>query len=161
MAKSKTMLRVAPTTGDPVKGSSDIKESTFISPGRTTIDNDLDLRDRLMELVGKGNVLNPEDKAGIYGNLTRLVGNDAAQKLMNHAYIFNTRPDVQNLKPEDKINAFYTIGSNDPHVQGIIAKTKSLGYGVGPGFRTSQSQINQQVAGRTPTTASTSTDTET
>lgn len=150
----KIMLKVAPTTGDPIK-SGDVQESSYLTHGRTTIDRDLDLRDRLMELVGKGNVLKPDDKAGIYGNLTRLVGNDAAQKLMNHAYIFNTRPDVQNLKPEEKINAFYTIGSGDPYVQGVIAKTKSLGYGVGPGFRTSQSQINQQLAGKTPTTAMT------
>lgn len=153
MADKKVMLKISPTTGDPIKGVQEIKGTTYSSPGKTTIDRDLDLRDRLMEMVGKGNALNPDEKAGIYGNLSRLVGAESAQKLMNHAYIFNTRPDVQNLKPEDKINAFYTIGSNDPYVKDVIAKTKSLGYGVGPGFRTSQSQINQQLAGRTPTTA--------
>lgn len=150
MAKA-IKVRVAPTTGDPIKEGT--TEQQLLTPGRTTIDRDLDLRDRLMELVGKGNILNPDDKAAIYGNLTTLVGKDQAQKLMNHAYIFNTRQDVQGLKPEDKLNAFYRIGSNDPYVQDVISRTKTLGYGIGPGFRTSTSQLNQQLAGRTPATA--------
>lgn len=151
MASKKIVLKIGdPKTGDPVKGSGEVKQSTYVSPGRTTIDTDLDLRDRLTELVGKGNELNPDEKAGIYGDLRMLVGEDKAKKLMTHAYIFNTRSDVNGLKPEDKLNAFYSIGSNDPYVKDVISRTKSLGYGVGPGFRTSQSRINQVLAGRVP-----------
>ncbi|SRR6266540_367749 len=153
MADKKIMVKVTPTTGDPVKGSGEVKETMSLGPGRTTIDRDMDLRDRLMELVGKGNVLSPDVKAAIYGDLTTMVGKDQAQKLMNHAYIFNARPDVQKLPLEDKLNAFYSIGSNDPYVHDVITKTKALGYGVGPGFRTSHSLINQQLIGRAPTTA--------
>lgn len=151
MADKKIKVRISKTTGDPIKGG-DVQQSTILSPGRTTTDINMDLRDRLMELVGKGNVLTPDEKSGIYSDLTNMIGQDKAQKLMNHAYIFNTRGDVQGLKPEDKLNAFYTIGSNDPYVQDVISKTKGLGYGIGPGFRTSHSQINQQLAGRIPTT---------
>lgn len=151
MAKT-IKVRISPKTGDPIKGG-DVQQTTILNPGRTTTDVNMDLRDRLMELVGKGNILTPDEKAGIYGDLTTMIGQDKAQKLMNHAYIFNTRGDVQGLKPEDKLNAFYSIGSNDPYVQDVISKTKGLGYGVGPGFRTSHSQINQQLAGRTPITA--------
>lgn len=153
MAKS-IKVKVAPVTGDPINGGSDVKQSTFIGGGRTPIDVNFDLRDRMMELVGKGNVLSPDEKAGIYGDLAAMVGKEKAQKLMDHAYIFNSRGDVQGLKPEDKINAFYNIGSHDPFVQEVIGKTKGLGYGVGPGFRTSLSQINQQLTGRVPVTAS-------
>jgi len=151
MENKKIVLRIAnPATGDPINSGGGVKGATYHAAGGTTIDRDLDIRDRLMELVGKGNILKPEDKAGIYGSLTRLIGNDAAQKLMNHAYIFNTRPDVQKLPVEEKLNAFYDIGSSDPYIKDVLSKTKALGYGVGPGFRTSISQINQQLAGRVP-----------
>jgi hypothetical protein len=155
MAEKKIMVKVAPTTGDPIKGTGEVKQTTSLGAGGTTIDRDMDLRDRLMELVGKGNILNSDEKAGIYSDLTNLVGQNSAQKLMNHAYIFNTRPDIQKLPLEEKLNAFYSIGSNDPYVHDVITKTKALGYGVGPGFRTSHSQINQQLAGRIPVISAT------
>jgi hypothetical protein len=152
MADKKVMLKIAPTTGDPIKGA-DIKETTYLSPGAATSERNFDLRDRLMELVGKGNVLNQTEKAALYQDLSKMVGAGSAQKLMDHAYIFNTRPDVQKLPVEAKLNAFYTIGSHDPYVNDIIGKTKSLGYGVGHGLRTSSSTINQQLTGRSPISA--------
>lgn len=104
---------------------------------------DFDLRDRLAELVTKGNVLSPDDKAAIYGSLVSSLGKDKAAKVMNHAYIFNTRPEVQKLPLEEKIKSFYTVGSSDPDVMDVMGRTKNLGYGVGPGFRDSVSDINK------------------
>lgn len=145
MATKKILLKVAPTTGDPVKGT--VEETATYHGGTPQIDLDVDMRDKLAELVGKGNALLPDDKAGIYGRLTALMGKDKAQKIMNHAYIFNQRPDVQKLPLEDKLKAFYTIGSNDPDVAKIMARSKSLGYGVVPGFRGSNSSLNQELQG--------------
>lgn len=148
MAKS-IKLKISPTTGDPVTKIGD----TVIPPGRGKIEQELDTRDRLAELVGKGNTLNPDDKAAIFGSLTAAFGKEKAMKIMNHAYIFNQRPDVVKLPLEDKLRAFYAIGSSDKDVNDVITKSKSLGYGVIPGFRQSSSDINQQLSGQVPTVA--------
>lgn len=151
MAK-KVILKVAsPYSGDPVKG--DIEgEKMLLSKNKPQIDLNIDLRDRLAELVGKGNTLSSDDKAAIYGNLVATLGKDKAQKVLNHTFIFNSRPDVQKLPIEEKLKAFYTMGSNDPDVMEMITRTKNLGYGILPGFRGSSSFINQQLSGRIPTT---------
>lgn len=133
MAKA-VRIKVAPTTGTP----------TIPNKG------DFDIRDRLAELVGKGNALAPDDKAAIYGSLVASLGKDKAEKVMSHAYLFNNRPDIVKLPSEDKIRAFYTIGSNDPDVNAIISKSKTLEYGPIAGFRQSASSINQGLSGQAP-----------
>lgn len=145
MAK-KVMLKVA--TGDPVKGATE--EKLIFSPSRSKSALEFDVRDRLSELVGKGNGLLPDDKSAIYKNLASTLGDQKARKIMEHAYLFNQRPDVQGLPVEDKIRAFYTIGSNDPDVSGVIKRSQSLGYGALAGFRTSSSALNQQLSGQIP-----------
>lgn len=147
MAK-KVMLKVAPPTGDPSKPA----DQNMILSTRTPIQQNLDIRDHLAALIGTGNALKPDDKAAIFGSLTSALGRDKAIKIMNHAYIFNQRPDVLKLPMEDKLKAFYTIGSNDPDVNQVMAKSKSLGYGALPGFRESSSSLNQQLIGRVPET---------
>lgn len=111
---------------------------------------EFDIRDRLAELVGKGNTLSPDDKSAIYGSLVSSLGKDKAEKIMTHAYIFNNRPDVVKLPLADKLRAFYTIGSNDPDVNAVISKSKTLGYGAVPGFQQSASSINQNLSGQSP-----------
>lgn len=143
------MLKIAsPSTGDPVKGGEIVDEKTSLSKPKPQIDLNFDIRDRLSELVGKGNTLGPDDKAAIYGSLQRTLGAEKAQKIMNHAYIFNGRSDVAKLPLEEKLKAFYTIGSNDADVNQLIQKSKSLGYGILPGLRESSSDINQNLVGR-------------
>lgn len=148
---AKVLIKVSPKTGDPIKKVGD----TVLPPGKGKTDQEFDIRDRLAELVGKGNALNTDDKSAIYGDLASTLGKDRAQKVMNHAFIFNSRPDVQNLPLEEKLRSFYTIGSSDPDVNALIAKSKTLGYGVVPGFRQSSSAINQQLNGQVPAVAST------
>jgi hypothetical protein len=150
MAK-KVLLKVAPPAGDPVKTVT--SEGMLLNP-HNPISGDFDLRDRLAELVGKGNTLSPEDKKAIFGSLVGQLGQDKAIKVMNHAYIFNQRPEVVKLPLEDKLRAFYNIGSNDADVNNIIAKSKSLGYGPVQGFRESASVINQGLNGKIPATTS-------
>jgi hypothetical protein len=155
MAK-KVMIKIAPPSGDPNKPVDNNMILTANDPTRTGFD----LRDKLAELVGKGNNLSADDKMAIYGGLTTMLGKDKAAKVMNHAYLFNSRPDVQKLGMEDKLRSFYTVGSNDPDVHAIIEKSKNLGYGVVPGFRQSSSAINQVLSGQTPATAGASLDPE-
>lgn len=138
---AKVLVKVAPKAGDPTKPTSG--SDMYITGNKSRIDQDFDLRDKLAELAVRGNSLNPDDKAAIYGYLTTNLGKDRAMKLMNHAYIFNTRPDVQRLSPEEKLKSFYTIGSSDPDVMDLIKRTKNLGYGILPGYRESISDLNQ------------------
>lgn len=115
---------------------------------KVPVSSDFDIRDSLSALIGKGNALSPDDKAGIYGNLVAKLGEGKARKVMDHAYIFNSRPETQKMPIEDRLRSFYTIGSNDADVQGLIEKSKSLGYGVLPGFRRSSNALNQELAGQ-------------
>ncbi|MEK6881759.1 MAG: hypothetical protein AABY22_19230 [Nanoarchaeota archaeon] len=128
-------------TGDPIKSTT---QNEIYSPGRTALDKNADLRDRLAELVSLGNSIKPDDKASIFSDLKKMLGEPVAQKVMEHAFIFNSRPDVLKLPVEEKIKSFYNIGSRDTDVQGILNTTKALGQGVIPGFRSSSSNINQQ-----------------
>lgn len=147
MAKA-IRVKIAPATGDPIKP--EVQETAIYSANKPKIDLDFDVRDKLAELVGKGNALNPDDKVSIYGRLASILGEGKAKKVMDHAYIFNQRPDIQKLPLDQKLNAFYQIGSTDPDVHGIIERSKSLGYGPLQGFRESSSDINQQLTGRVP-----------
>jgi hypothetical protein len=154
MAKIK--LKVSPKTGDPVSPKP-VDDKLLFSPNRSQAQLDFDVRDRISELVGKGNALLPDDKMAIFSNLSSVLGKDRAQKVMDHAYLFNTRPEVQRLPLEEKIKSFYTVGSNDPWVHEVIQKTKSLGYGPVEGMRSSHSTGNQQLTGAMPVVAAAAT----
>jgi hypothetical protein len=145
------MAKVYVKVGDPDKPKEG--NDMVLTPKRAKAEADLDLRDALSLLAIKGNALNPDDKAALYSNLTTTLGKDKAQKLLNHAYIFNSRPDMQRLTPEEKLRSFYAIGSNDPDVMEVIGRTKNLGYGVLPGFRESISAGNQSIQAGTYNTA--------
>lgn len=155
---TKVKVKIAPKTGDPAKGV--VEEKAIYSATRPKQAVEFDIRDRLSALVGKGNALLPDDKASIYSTLVASLGEQKARKIMDHAYLFNQRPDVQQLPVEDKLRAFYTIGSNDPDVGSVIARSKSLGYGPLQGFRTSSDNMNQQLAGRIPATGDMAVDSE-
>jgi hypothetical protein len=152
------MAKVKLIVGDPKKPAPD--NNMVLSPTKPQLDLDFDLRDRLSELVTKGNSLSADDKAAIYGNLSTMLGKEKAQKIMNHAYIFNTRPEIQKLPLEDRLKSFYTIGSNDPEVLEVMGRTKRLGYGVAPGYRESISDLNQATRGAVMPTSTTSIDPE-
>jgi hypothetical protein len=151
---AKVLLKVSPKTGDPAAPKIG-EEKQLYSPARSQAQLDFDVRDRISELVGKGNALLPDDKMAIYSNLTSILGKDKAQKVMEQAYLFNSRPEVQKLPLEEKIKSFYTVGSNDPGIQEVIQKSKSLGYGPIQGMRSSHSIGNQVLTGGMPLASST------
>jgi len=155
---AKVLVKSSPKTGDPTKPKA--TEEIILTPSRTKAETDLDLRDKLSELAIRGNALGGDDRVAILGYLTSTLGKDKALKLMNHAYIFNSRPDVQKLSPEDKLRSFYAIGSSDPDVMEVIGKAKNLGYGVLPGFRESVSDLNRNIQGATTPAVATTDPTE-
>lgn len=140
---AKVTLKVKPNTGDPAKPQ--MVGDVMLPSGKTTIDRDFDLRDKLSELAVMGGSLSPDDKSAIYGYLSANLGDKKAQKLMDHAFIFNSLPENKNLTPEEKIKSFYARGSNDADIMEVIGRTKNLGYGVVPGFRGSNSALNQAI----------------
>lgn len=142
MAKA-VRLRLPAT--DPV-----VKEKVIISKGRTPLDDTADVRDILSGLVGKGMTgLNDDDSRNGYNRLQQLVGPQQANKLMNHMFVFNSRPDLKGAAPEARIKTFYDTPTSDPDVSSTLGKVKSFGYGVLPGFRQSSSQLNQGLSGQT------------
>lgn len=114
---------------------------------KVPVKSDFDIRDKLAELIGSGNALTPDNKMAIYGSLVSSLGKEKANKLMDHAFIFNSRNDLKALPLEDRLRRFYDVGSSDPEISEIIGKSKSLGYGVLPGFRQSASSLNQELSG--------------
>lgn len=136
-----------------VKPKTDPVEETFISKGRTPIDDTADVRDLLTALVGKGYTsLSDADSRADYQRLQALVGQDKAQKLATHAFIYNQNPANQRLPVEAKIKGFYDAPAGDPDVQSTLKKVGAFGYGVLPGFRESVNHTNQVLAGRIPAT---------
>lgn len=115
---------------------------------KVPVKTDFDIRDKLAELVGSGNALSPDNKMAIYGSLVASLGKEKATKIMDHAYIFNSRNDLKSLPLEDKLRRFYDIGSSDPEISDVLGKSKSLGYGILPGLRQSSSALNQEITGR-------------
>lgn len=149
MAK-KIMLRVSPSSGDPKPPAVD---NMMVLKANDPTKTALDVRDHLAALVAGGNNLSQDDRKAVFQGLSNALGQEQAQKVLLHAYMFNNRPDVQRLPIEEKLRTFYDMGSNDPGVHDLLAKTKALGYGVVPGFRESASAINQQLSGKIPTVA--------
>ena len=75
---AKIMLKVAPPSGDPVPTTIG-DEKQLMNPNKPKIDLDLDVRDNLAALVGRGHLLGTDDKAAIYGRLSSILGQDKAQ----------------------------------------------------------------------------------
>lgn len=131
----------------------DPKPKSYIPPGKTRADIDLDVRDLLSNMVGAGysswEQINTDlDAKAKYGSLVNKVGRPMANKLVTQVISFSSRPDSQNKSTEQKIQSFYDIGSNDQDVSGVLKNIKSMGYGVIPGYRESALFGNQQLGGR-------------
>lgn len=138
------MLRIGGGGG----GSPVTEEKGYISPGKTSLDRTADVRDLIGALVGGGVRQGSEDFASKYNLLKRHLGDSVANKLVNHIFINNSRPDVQGLPVEKRIQQFYDIGSSDEDLKKVLGDVKSFGYGVIPGFRESSLMSNQKLAGR-------------
>ncbi len=132
----------------------------LIFRGQTPSDTLADSRDILSFLVGKGYTsLNDDDAKGAYKSLAKTVGDQQAQKLVDQALLYNQRKEAQLQTPEQRVQSFYDIGSNDKNVSAYLGQLRNLGSGVIPGFRESVFMGNRKLTGREPDTATSTTET--
>lgn len=143
---AKVVLKVAPKSGDPVKG----KEMATGSANRSQYDQTADLRDAINNLVGYGysDLILPEAK-GNYNVLQNILGNDAAQKLFTKIAIHNQRPDLLKSQPMERLNSFYNVGASDGEFGGLLSKIKSFGHGIGGDIYNSANNGNRVLVGNT------------
>lgn len=140
------MLRIDDTGDKPTA-----KQVAATGKNRTSIDDTADVRDILSGLVGKGtSTLADETTRADYARLQQLLGPQKAMKVMTQVFLHNGRN--VDTPMEKRIQDFYDIGSNEPEVAEVLKTSKTLGYGILPGFRDSSKQTNQVLTGRVPTT---------
>lgn len=113
------------------------------------VEDSLNIRDVLSGVVGKGFTdLKNEDARNAFAYLRTHLGQDVASKLMTHALIFNQRQDMLKATPQQKVQSFYEIGSNDPILHNIITRAGNVSYGTQDGLNTSPDILNKQISGR-------------
>jgi hypothetical protein len=113
-------------------------------PGQTN-----SIRDILSGVIGRGFTdLKSDDARNAYAYLRGSLGPATASKLMTHALLFNQRPDMLKANPEQKVQSFYDIGSNDPEVHTIIKRAGNFGQGPVEGLNTSPDAMNMQASRR-------------
>ena len=60
----------------------------------------------------------------------RLVRDLLNPKMYNYLYEFNQRPDLAGMNPEQRLNTFYNVNTNDPDIRAMKANMHQYGYGV-------------------------------
>lgn len=105
---------------------------------KTPFDDIANGRDIVSMLVGGNHhALNTEELQLHFDRLKKAVGGPLAQKLASQAILFNQRPDAQKLNPEQRVQSFFDLGSNDNDVAGFLKKAKGFSLGQTEGFRNS------------------------
>lgn len=113
-------------------------------------DDSLYIRDILSGVIGKGFTdLKSDDARSAYAFLRTKLGYDTGSKLMMHALLFNQRQDMLKASPQQKVQSFYDIGSQDPILNNVIGRAGKVSYGPMDGLNTSSPDaMNKQVSGR-------------
>jgi hypothetical protein len=120
-----------------------------IAPNKTRLDDTADLRDSISVLLGKGYTANPgdEDMKAHQARVLALLGPAAGQQLLSHLQVFNQRPGMDKLSPDERVQQLYSLGSQHPVVGPILNRVKSFGTGPTSGFRESVDVANQKLQG--------------
>jgi hypothetical protein len=149
-------------TGDPGPGDKPKSPvgtpTTDIVSQRThgKIPDQLDVRDAISNFVGSG-VKDFKDPQRLkdFHYISNILGQDAATKLMNHVFLFNNRSDMGGKSPQQRVQSFYDIGSNDPMVNKMLQGYKTVDQaGPAAAMGTAGDTTNQQLTGRLPYIAS-------
>lgn len=144
MLTSPIATRTAMSDGDKLK--------PITAQGRrgTPLDDTADVRDSLALIVGGGyNAISDDSIKAHVKRLQGLLGAPVAQKLVNHALLFNQREDIRGKSVKDRVDAFYNIPSGDEEVGGLLRKVKGFGYGTRAGLNDSlDADVQDVVAGR-------------
>lgn len=124
-----------------------IKVSTQ-NRSRVPADDTADIRDILTDVVGnsyKG--LTDDNIKAQYARLSNLVGVTQAQKLLDHALIYNQNPVNVKLPLEQRVQGFYSAGSKDQSLNTIIQNAGKLGYGPVASLNNSANVGNRILSG--------------
>jgi hypothetical protein len=106
------------------------------------------IRDALTGLVGRQfKDVSSDDARGAYSHLVSKLGQPMAQKLITHVMLFNQRPDMQGQSPEKRVQSFYSMGSNDPDIDGLLRTTGQFAQGPVAGMYDSPDTNNQLAQG--------------
>lgn len=130
-------------SGDP---EPDVKP--FFGAARGKYDQVADLRDALAGLVGSGSRTMNDDMRANFARIQAMYGRPLAEKLLNHVFVFNSRPDMARSGAKDRIDAFYSTGSKDKELQNLFLQAKAFGKGPLAGLNESSNQESQVLSGR-------------
>jgi hypothetical protein len=140
------MAKIKVTKKDPPVSAS---VSDKILAPKTAANDQADTRDILSMIAGGGHTsLSDPEVQKAYQRLSQITGAPAAQKLVNQAFLYNQRPETKGFNPEQRVQGFFSLGSNDSEVAEHLRQGKGLGYGVLPGFRGSPLVGNMKLTGR-------------
>jgi len=115
------------------------------------IADQFNIRDALAGFIGTGaKDFSNDQRLKDFRYIQSVLGSDQARKLMTHVFVFNSRPDMQGKTPDQRLQAFYDIGSNDPAVNQMLQGYKNLAQGPLSGMRESGDMTNQALTGRLP-----------
>lgn len=124
-------------------------QAEFTPPSRTRLDETADTRDILANMVGKGlKGFNDDTSKSDYTRLQQLVGVPMAQKMMNHIFVFNQRPDVLQKNPEQRLQQFYNMGSAHNDLNDLLTTIKGFSQGPVVGMNTTGYYGNQDLTKR-------------
>jgi hypothetical protein len=124
-----------PTTGG---GKAPLTSADYQAQGRNSINDTLDIQDALNHIIAGGYTdFSNVDVKSNYKYISSLVGAQRAEKLFLQAFLFNQRPGMNQKGGEDKIQAFYDLGSSDPETKQTLLAITKQGGGVKERFRSS------------------------
>jgi len=118
-------------------------------PGPLRPEDSLNVRDAISAFVGKRYIGTADDNArALYSYLRMKLGGDTAFKLLKHISIFNQRPDMLKVSPEQRVQSFYDIGSNDPELNTLINRSSMVAHGPMAGLNDSPQVLNRDILGQ-------------
>jgi hypothetical protein len=137
-----------PASGGTGTGMTDVS-GKFSTQNRTPGDTSLDISDLISHAVAGGYTSFSDDSIrSNFKYLSGVIGEEKARKLFNQAFIYNQRPDAKQKTPQQKIQSFYDIGSNDPEVNKTLESIKNQGAGVQARFDQSTYEGNKEITGK-------------
>lgn len=116
--------------------------------GRGKLDELADVRDIIANFIGNQYKNLADPNAGHdFAYLSSILGSSQAKQLMNQVIIFNQRDDVKKLGTEDRMRQFYSMGSNNDQLNGLIKSIQNMGQGPISAMRESSNLGSKKLSG--------------
>lgn len=135
-----------PVLKDPVVSAPQFKGQANVS-GTNAFNQSTFAMDYGTNRTAKGiDMVNSLVKSGMLPHNTQTPGvirSTLDPKMYEYLYVFNQRPDLAGMTPEQKLQTFYNIQANDPDVQSMKDNMKRFGYGPMEFDRTRPSDIKR------------------